>query len=47
MKEESLENDKQKKSRKPRSKDQAVKCEFCPKTFSALRWNTGEPSRKE
>ena len=31
-----------KRASKPRPKDQAVKCEFCPKTFSAARWNTGK-----
>jgi hypothetical protein len=40
MKQKSSDDDKQKNSKKP--KDQAVKCQFCPKTFSALRWNTGK-----
>jgi hypothetical protein len=34
------------KARKPRRKDQAVKCRFCPKTFSASRWNTGKKNLK-
>ena len=25
-----------------RSKEQSIKCQFCPKTFSAMRWNTGK-----
>ena len=31
-------------NRQPRSKDQLIKCQFCPKSFSALRWNTGKRS---
>ncbi len=29
-------------NRQPKSKDQLIKCQFCPKSFSALRWNTGK-----
>ena len=30
------------KKSKFRSKEQSIKCQFCPKTFSAMRWNTGK-----
>jgi hypothetical protein len=33
---------KQAKPRKPRSEEQAIKCQFCPKTFSFLHWNNGK-----
>ena len=29
-------------TRKKISHEQSVKCQFCPKSFSALRWNTGK-----
>ncbi len=35
---------KREKTVEPRTKKnevQTIKCKFCPKTFSALRWNTG------
>ena len=42
MKPKSTDDDKQKKINPRKPKDQAIKCQFCPKTFSALRWNTGK-----
>ena len=35
---------KKEKTVKPKmrkTEDQIIKCQFCPKSFSALRWNTG------